>query len=84
VAKFLCVCGYSLSTSGLIPNPDEWRCLSDTDFDGFDGLVNAEEIYLRSTIMYQCPVSDHLWIFWKGSAEAPALYSPAELPNGWT
>ncbi|MEP7055893.1 MAG: hypothetical protein ABI912_11660 [Actinomycetota bacterium] len=55
MAKFLCVCGYSLSTSGLIPDPDEWRCLSDADFDAFSGLVNAEDLYLQSTIMYRCP-----------------------------
>ncbi len=81
MAKFLCVCGHPISTSGTIPNPDEWRCLSDADFDAFTGLVNAEDIYRQSTIMYRCPESDHLWFFWNGIAEKPALYAPSDLPE---
>jgi len=73
-----------MSTSGPIPNPDEWRCLSDADFDAFSGLVNAEDIYLHSTIMFRCPTSGHLWIFWRGLDESPTLYSPTELADGWS
>ena len=76
MAKFLCVCGYAISTSGPIPNPNEWRLLSDTDFDAFTGLVDAEDIYAHSTIMYRCPKSGHLWIYWQGFDHAPSLYSP--------
>ena len=83
MAKFRCVCGHSISTSGLIPNPDEWRCMSDTDYDAFTGLVNAEDVYQQSTIMYRCPASGHLWVFWRGLDEPPALYTPTELPEGW-
>jgi hypothetical protein len=83
LAKFLCVCGHSLSTSGLVPNPDEYHCLSDSDFEAFTGLVNAEDIYGQSTVMYRCPASGHLWIFWKGLDEPPTLYASAELPPGW-
>ena len=84
MAKFLCVCGHPLSTSGPIPNPDEWRCLSDADFDAFQGHVQAEDLYVQSTIMYRCPVSGHLWIFWNGIDERPALYAPTEIPEGWS
>lgn len=84
MAKFLCVCGHPLTTSGLIPNPDEWRCLPDRDFEAFTGLVRAEDLYLQSTIMYRCPTSGHLWVFWRGIDEPPKLYAPAELPGGWT
>jgi hypothetical protein len=84
VAKFLCVCGHTLSTSGAIPNPDEWRCLSDAGFDAFEGVVNAEDLYAQSTIMYRCPASGHLWIFWKGIGEPPGLYASTELPEGWS
>lgn len=83
MAKFLCVCGYVISTSGLIPNPDEWRCLSDQDFEAFTGLIDAEDIYRETKSMYRCPSSGHLWAFWKGFDEPPALYAPAELPRGW-
>ena len=83
MAKFLCVCGHPLSTSGSIPNPDEWRCLSDAHFEAFTGLVDAEDLYLQSTIMYRCPASGHLWVFWKGIDEPPSVYAPMELPEGW-
>lgn len=76
MAKFKCVCGETISTSGLVPNPSEWRVLSDTDFDAFQGLVKAEDVYQAATIMYRCPVSDHLWIYWQGFDQPPSLYSP--------
>jgi hypothetical protein len=82
MAKFLCVCGHRLSTSGDIPNPDEWECLSAVDFTALWDL-GAEDPYMRSTIMYRCPVSDHLWFFWKGIEEPPVLYAPTPLPEGW-
>jgi hypothetical protein len=83
MAKFLCVCGHRISTSGDIPNPDQWQCLSDVDFEAFQGTVNAEELYMQTTLMYRCPVSDHLWFFWKGIDEPPVLYAPTPLPEGW-
>jgi hypothetical protein len=83
MAKFLCLCGHEMSTSGSIPNPTEWRCLSDSDFDAFEGLVQAEDLYLQSTILLRCPISGHLWIFWEGINRPPSLYDPAPLPEGW-
>jgi hypothetical protein len=84
MAKFLCVCGQSLSTSGPIPNPDEWRCTSDADFTvAFESKARVGELYMKSTIMYRCPKSGHLWVFWAGIDELPALYAPAALPEGW-
>jgi hypothetical protein len=80
MAKFRCVCGYVLSTSGSIPNPDEWNLLSATDFEAFNGLVNAEDLYMATTLVYRCPQSDHLWIYWKGLDEPPSLYEPRPLP----
>ena len=77
MARFRCVCGEVIVTSGPIPNPTEWRCTSDVDFDSFTGLVDAEEIYAQATIMYRCPVSNHLWVFWDGIDQVPTLYAPA-------
>ena len=76
MAKFRCVCGETIRTSGDIPNPIEWHLLSDVDFDEFHGEVEAEEVYLATTLMYRCPASDHLWIYWDGIDEEPTLYSP--------
>lgn len=81
MARFRCVCGEVIVTSGLIPNPNEWRCLSDQDFDAFSGLVEAEALYMQSTIMYRCPRSDHLWFFWRGFDQPPALYAPLPVPR---
>jgi hypothetical protein len=83
MAKFLCVWGHAITTSGLIPNPDEWRCPSDRGFEAFTGLVQAEDLYLQATIMYRCPSSGHLWSFWNGIDERPSLYAPVELPEDW-
>jgi hypothetical protein len=76
MAKFTCVCGHVISTSGSIPNPDEWRCISDEDFDAFSGEIKAEDLYIQMKVMYRCPVSDHLWFFWNGFENEPSLYSP--------
>lgn len=76
MAKFTCACGATITTSGLVPNPDEWRVLSDLEFDAFQGLVQAEDLYRAATIMFRCPVSDHLWIYWQGFNGPPSLYSP--------
>jgi hypothetical protein len=81
MAKFLCVCGYSISTSGEIPNPNEWRCLSDVDFGDFTGQVDAGALYRRTTLMCRCPQSGHLWIYWDGFDEHPSLYAPASAPD---
>lgn len=81
MARFLCVCGHQMSTSGPIPHPDQWQCLSDTDYDAFTGIVDVEVVYRRSTVMFRCPRSDHLWIFWDGFAAEPSLYAPTSTPT---
>lgn len=77
MARFQCVCGEQIRTSGGIPNPLEWRLLSDSDFDAFHGLVNAEDVYAATTIAYRCPRSGHLYVFWHGFDENPTLYTPS-------
>ena len=84
MAKFRCVCGEVISTSGGIPNRNEWRVLSDVEFDELVGTVDIEELYRRMRIMYRCPASDHLWVFWDGFDAPPHLYSPEDLPEGWS
>ncbi|MCE1173257.1 MAG: hypothetical protein LWW77_01445 [Propionibacteriales bacterium] len=81
MARFRCVCGEVLVTSGEIPNPTEWLCLSASGFEAFTGQVDAEAVYLGSTLMYRCPTSDHLWVYWRGFDEPPSLYGPQPLPQ---
>jgi hypothetical protein len=76
MAKFVCVCGTIIRTSGDVPNRNEWKLLSDVDFDRYSGRVDVEELYLAGTIAFRCPVSDHLWIYWDGFDKAPQLYEP--------
>jgi hypothetical protein len=83
MAKFKCVCGEQITTSGYIPNADEWRLISDIEFDTIEGTVDAESLYRRMKIAYRCPSSDHLWVFWDGFDAPPRLYAPSDLPPGW-
>ena len=69
---------------GDIPNPIEWLLISDVDFDGFAGQVDAELLYRSMKHLLRCPRCGRLWIFWNGFAAQPEAYvfdtSPAERP----
>ncbi len=80
MAKFVCVCGTEIRTSGDIPNENEWKLFSDVEFDQYSGQVDVEKLYLAGTIAFRCPVSDHLWIYWDGFDKTPQLYEP--IPGG--
>ena len=75
MAKLRCVCGHVISMSDSIPNRDEWRLAADSELEEIRGLVEVEVLYLQMRIMYRCPVSDHLWIFWDGLDAPPTLYA---------
>ena len=88
MAKFQCLCGATISTSGAIPNPMELHLIPD---DRIGGLVGAERLALllqAAVPVYRCPNSDHLWVFWRGY-DAPATpYQPVEIddarnPSRW-
>lgn len=83
MAKLGCVCGASITTSGGIPNVNQWNTMSDVDFDAYEGLVDVEELYRATTLMFRCPVSDHLWVYWDGLDSPPSLYGPViyDSPN---
>lgn len=76
MAKFLCHCGEILQTSGPIPNPIEWKVISDEKFDDFEGMTDAEDIYLAGRSMFRCPRCDRLWVFWDGFDQPPRSYAP--------
>ncbi|WP_157357207.1 hypothetical protein [Amycolatopsis nigrescens] len=81
MAKFRCVCGQLISTSGEIPNPIEWHCISDVNLGRLVDDGTADDVYHASTIFYRCPASDHLWVFWDGIDKSPSLYSPTPKTN---
>ncbi|GJM38639.1 MAG: hypothetical protein DHS20C19_20060 [Acidimicrobiales bacterium] len=79
MAKFLCVCGETIRTSGGIPNTDEWHCISDVQLDRLYGdgdSVSVGLLHERSTLVFLCPNSGHLWVFWDGFGGEPTLYTP--------
>ncbi|ROO59300.1 hypothetical protein EDC02_1096 [Micromonospora sp. Llam0] len=76
MAKFLCICGTIIQTSGPIPNELEWKIISDLEFDRFEGLVDAEEVYVASRPVFKCHTCGRLWIFWRGVDEPPQCYKP--------
>ena len=78
MARFRCVCGAQLSTSGEIPNPIEWNLLASSEWEDDP---DTERLYFRSTLAYLCPESGHLWIFWRGFDADPSLYTPTDLPR---
>ena len=48
MAKFVCVCGKIISTSDHIPNPNEWRCMSDIALSQFESDASVEDLYLEN------------------------------------
>ncbi len=76
MAKLRCACGRIITTSGEIPNRLEWKIISDVDFDEFEGIVDAEDVYLRCKSIFRCPECGRLWIYWDGFGEAPVCYAP--------
>lgn len=76
MAKFKCVCGETLQTSGEIPNPTEWLAVSDVAFDDYAGDVPSEELYAAFTHVIVCPRSGHLWVFKDGFDRDPSCYAP--------
>ncbi|MFC0037851.1 hypothetical protein [Actinomadura rayongensis] len=76
MAAIRCRCGWKITVSGEIPNPLEWKIISDVQFDGFAGVVDAEEIYLAARSQFKCPVCGRLWVFWDGFDQDPSCYAP--------
>lgn len=81
MAKFQCVCGFLISTSGDIPDPYQWNLLTDARFDEFVGQVDSDQLYMDATVMFRCPNSGHLWIYWSGLENLPSLYTPTPTEN---
>ncbi|RYF76440.1 MAG: hypothetical protein EOO39_05570 [Cytophagaceae bacterium] len=77
MSKFRCECDTVLRF-GTIPNSDEYLLISDVHYDGFSGLVDAEELYMQMKSMLKCPTCGRLWIYWDGFNMAPTCYNLEE------
>ena len=74
--KFMCRCGGVIHTSGYIPNPTEWKVISDELFDEFHGEMDVEVIYAAALSMFKCPRCGRLWFYWGGFDNPPSSYLP--------
>ena len=76
--KVLCRCGEFFQTSGPIPNPHEWKVLSDelfTElFESFEEGVEVGTVYLAGASMFECSFCGRLWVYWDGMEHAPTSY----------
>jgi len=77
--KFNCVCGTVIRVSGDIPNPVEWKIMSDVQFDEFQGTVDVEQVYRACGSMFRCETCGRLWIYWNGFDTEPSCYSPEQV-----
>ena len=74
MAKFNCKCGNTISTSGQIPNPNEWLMISDVEYDSLDSKITLEELYLKTKSLFVCDKCKRVWIFWNGFDSDPIAY----------
>ena len=77
MAKIACVCGEVIALSGRIPNPLEWRVVSDESLDQLPANTTLPEIDVIMRSLFRCRNCDRLWIFWDGFDAPPSLYEPA-------
>jgi hypothetical protein len=77
--KLLCRCSEILRY-GEIPCPIEWRMISDSKLDQFQGQVDAEAIYMATQTALRCPRCGRLWVFWEGES-GPSEYVPSGLTS---
>jgi len=71
--KIICSCQEILSYSE-IPCPIEYKFISDCDYDQYQEMINAEDLYLHMKSFLKCPKCDRLWIFWNGYTNPPMEY----------
>jgi hypothetical protein len=71
-----CRCGYRIRYSE-IPCPDEWVFMSEKDYEGYQGMVDAEALYCAFKSFLRCPSCGRLWVFWNGFQDEAEEYLPA-------
>lgn len=71
--KVLCKCGCAINLSD-IPSSNQMLIISDIDYDKFQGLVDAEEVFTTMNIVAVCPNCDRLHVFYDGFNKPPIIY----------
>lgn len=73
--KMTCTCGNILSYS-RIPCDIEYKFISDVDYEGYSGSIDAEVLYQKMKSFLMCPKCKRLWLYWNGFDEKPKEYVP--------
>ncbi|HWT94099.1 MAG TPA: hypothetical protein VN238_13930, partial [Solirubrobacteraceae bacterium] len=76
MAKFLCVCGETIRTSGEIPNPDEWLFISDVAYEELADGGDPWVLHGQMRSAFVCPRSGHLWVYDEGFGGSVRCYAP--------
>jgi len=71
--KIKCKCGDIIGL-GEIPCPHQYNIISDKEYDKFQGLIDAEELYLSMKIIIKCNKCLRLYIYWNGFDNPPEVY----------
>lgn len=71
--KYLCKCVYTILL-GEVPSPNQYMIISDIDYEKYQGLINAEDLYLKMSIVTKCSNCGRLYIYWNGFNNAPSVY----------
>lgn len=71
--KIVCSCQNILSYSE-IPCSIEYKFISDVEYDQYQEMIDAEDLYQHMKSFLKCPECDCLWIFWHGYASPPVEY----------
>ncbi len=71
--KIVCSCKNILSYSE-IPSSIEYKFISDCDYDQYQDMINAKDLYQNMKSFLKCPQCNHLWIFWNGYTNPPIEY----------
>lgn len=68
-----CRCGNKIDYSN-IPCENKFLVISDVDCDHYQGLIDAEKLYIEMIDVYKCPNCSRLWIYNKDNK--PIVYKP--------
>lgn len=72
--KMKCNCGQILNLSD-IPSKIKYLFISDTDYDQYFGMIDAEKLYCHMQSFIECHSCKRLWVFWNGFNEPPTEYT---------
>ncbi|MFC3194884.1 hypothetical protein ACFODZ_11595 [Marinicella sediminis] len=77
MSSIRCDCGERIFL-GQIPNPHQWKFISDDDLDKYSGMINIDEMYIEMSSFIKCPSCGSLWVFWNGWNSKPQKFVPSE------